>query len=97
MLLSLKNIKRIEAVKVEVRLFLQKLSENVHKSYKLFLISQHQKRGERLQFIRLEKKRAYKELQTLMAKLEAETAGIHKERNEIFYALFSGGKEDNLC
>jgi hypothetical protein len=90
MLLSLKVIKKIEAVKTEVRLALQKLSLKIHKEYALLLISQHQKRDERLQFIRLEKKKVYEECQQIMAGLEDKTAKIHSERKEIFDALFSG-------
>lgn len=72
MLLSLKAVKRIESIKIELRLALKKLSDGIHGMYEGLLINQHGKRIERIEFARIKRTQLRDEAVALIAKINAE-------------------------
>lgn len=70
MIISVENLKKLEGIKVEAQVVLEKLSQKIHKSYMQFLNRQRVKRFERIKYYRFQQGKVLDEAYILADKLD---------------------------
>ena len=90
MVISLNALKKLEGIKVETQVVLEKLHKKLSDIYSTLLKSQHTKRVERIRLYQLQQRQILREADRIWDKLDDKIFALQDQNQEIKAGLYLG-------